>query len=179
MGFSLTVLVVEHSMNEVVYVVVVDPKEPTIVEFPDDAVITHMTLVGEGFFLTDVEVLMRFIYTDGSAGELKAYFTSKGGIAQRRHIDAEDLGEVMYRSVLDGFLKQKIVPRPKKIKRVEIEVKNVVGRPEFRITLYVRFYSNQEKYPFYFITKSEKYPPVEEKEGKIIVKLKVIPGFEW
>jgi hypothetical protein len=42
----------------------------------------------------------------------------------------------------------------------------------------VRFYSNQEQYPVYIIMGSEKYSPIEEVDGKVIVKLKVLPGYE-
>jgi hypothetical protein len=56
----------------------------------------------------------------------------------------------------------------------------VKGKAEFRITLYVRFYSDQEKYPLYFIVKTEKYSPIEEEHGEIVVKHKYIPSpFEW
>lgn len=165
-------------MKEVYYVVWVDPRKKNVVEFPEDAIITHMSIVCEGFFLTDVEVLMRFIYTDDTVGEFKVYFASKGGIVQRRHIDAEDLAEIMYSSIIESFINQRIIPKPKKIKRIEIEVKNVTGRPEFRIVLYVRFYSDQEKYPFYFITGSEKWSPIEEVDGKVVWKFKIVPGFE-
>jgi hypothetical protein len=164
-------------MYEVVYIVHIDPKETTVIELPDDAIITHMTFVATLTLMTEVELLMKFYYTDGTIGDYKIHFTSKSGIMQWKSLDAEDFGEIMYRSVMNGFLKQKIVPRPKKIKRIEVTTS---GRGEHEITLYIRFYSNKEEYPLYEIVKSEKYSPIQEVNGKVIMKLKYIPSpFEW
>jgi hypothetical protein len=127
-----------------------------------------MDIVGEGFFLTDVELLLRFYYTDNTFGDLKVHFSSRGGLVQRRRIDAEDLAEIMYRSVVDSFIDQRIIPKPKKIKRIEITPQTVTrGKPEFEITLYVRFYTNQEK-----------WSPIEERDGKVMVIYKALPVLE-
>jgi len=164
-------------MYEVVYIARIIPNETTVIEFPDDAIITHMTFVATLTLMTEVELLMKFYYTDGTAGDYKIHFTSKSGIMQWKSLDAEDLGEIMYNSIMHSFLKQKIVPRPKKIMRIEITPS---GRGEYEITLYVRFYSNQEKYPLYEIVKNQKYSIIEEADGRVVVRITRVPSpFEW